>query len=260
MSNKELKNTLKGPDEFQKKALGGLDYLYKNRTLAIILAASVVGVVVIGIGMKVYQTSQTEKIQAKVGLIDAIWNSELEKVSKKRQLLQKELNALGTDEKNKDAIKAVQDKIAAIEPDHSGSIVKYKEFYEEYPDKPEGWAAGMRFVSEQLKLGKLPESAEVLRRVIGSAKGHQLFELHGSLILISVLEDMQEYEEALKITKSLVGRAPSELLPRLLITQGRIEVLSDKKDAALSTLSKLLKEYGDSPEASQAMGLKALLN
>lgn len=269
---KELQRQLKGPDAFQAKMLSILDSLLKRKSL---LVAAIVGVfVVVAVSWGVGHFASRKDLGRKEDLtkIDAVYTAELESVSKEREALQKQVIDLRAKvptnpkevkpehAKIEAEIKSLEDKMSGLTGNHADSLAQYKAFYEKYPDAPEGWAAGMRYVASLLEKDQLAEARPVLENILAKSRDSIVYQVQSGMALVGVLEDSGEFDAALEKAEALLKVAPDALKPKILLAKSRLQIQKNAKDAAASTLDGLIKDHGATPEADQARGMKALIN
>lgn len=81
----------------------------------------------------------------------------------------------------------------------------------------------------------------------------------GLLLLVSILEDREQYDKALDYSERYLKIASSELKPRALLGKAQIYYLKKDFPSAQSTLSQLLNDHVNSMEADRARNMMALL-
>lgn len=269
---KRLKHELKTPDPFQARMLRFFDALMKRKTLVFSLIGVVLAIMIASFGYERVLGSKSNSRRSELAKVDAIYNEEITQLTKQQQGKQKTVDDLRAQlekaktDKSGD-VKALETQLADAEKavnaekaNHAKSSAEYKKFYEANKEAPEGWAAGMRYAAWELEQGNLKEARPVLEQIIGKSQKYMVYQVQAGLALVSVLEDLNEYDAALQNIDSLMKQVPDNIKPKLLLAKGRIQLQKDNPQEANKTLESLIKDHGNSTEADQARGLKALLN
>jgi tetratricopeptide (TPR) repeat protein len=271
MSSNNNHLNIKKPDAFQVFVAGLLDEILKRKVLLTRIAYGVVAVGVVIYGVVYFLNYREQNRRENLAKIDAVWTKEEEAVNGEREKLEKELTELEKKmgaaetaqpekEKLEVQLKEYEAKMAAIEPKHDDSAAQYKSYFEKNKDNAEGWNAGLRFAGYKLSQ-KDPKSAiEVLSVLNEKVKNHVVFELLTKMMLVGALQDIKDYDRALKVNEQALASAPKSLKPRLLLTKGNIQMQLNQKDAAKATFDQIVKDFDSSQEAASARGLKAVLN
>lgn len=269
---KRLKQELKTPDPFQARMLQFFDALMKRKTLVFSVIGLVLAIMIASFGYQRFVGTKSDSRRSELSKIDAVYNEEITQLTKQQQGKQKEVDDLRAklEKAKKDKsgdVKALETQLAQAEAavnaekaNHAKSSVEYKKFYEANKDNPEGWAAGMRYAAWELDQGNLKEARPVLEQITDKSQKYLVYQVQAGLALISVLEDLNEYDTALQRIDSLMKQVPDNIKPKLLLAKGRIELQKNNPQEANKTLESLIKDHGNSTEADQARGLKALLN
>jgi hypothetical protein len=216
-------------------------------------------------GVGYFNQGKAAKRQTALAEIDLEFRKELEKNSKEREVIERELEKLtaengATKQEAESAKNTLQGRLRAIKADHSGSAQKYREVYQQFSEYPEGWLAGVRYASYLIKSDKLSEGKEILAKILLAAKGNVFFQVHAGLIYLGVLEDLKDYDGALAQIDSLLKQAPDDLKAKLLLTKSRVQAAKRQVSEARQTLESVIKDYSSSPEAERAWGMKAMIN
>lgn len=287
--HKELEKQLKGPDLFQTKVAEIIDLLIKNKNAVVLVIGLGALVAALGFGQRFWMDWREEGRREEFAKIEAVYNDELEVVSKERETLSKSLEDLknkkrGTaspaaqdpkangktetkpamDEKalaEDPEVKALQAKIDNLEPDHGKSAVQFKGFYDKHTSQPEGWVAGMRYAGWLVRQGKQAEARGILEQILKASDSEKYgyFQSQGRFMLIAVLEDLGDWDAAVKEVDLLDKKAPTSLKPRTLLTRAEIMIHKKDKENALKAIETLIKDHAETAEADRARSLKVLV-
>ena len=268
-SKKELKK-LKGPDAFQLWVVSLLDTVNKYKSLVIKAGWAIAAVVVVFFAARYFMNRQEEQRQLGLSQIDIVWSDEESGVNKQRQKMEDELGELTKAVEKSDAnaadktkaetrMKELQDKIAALEPNHDASYKKYKDFYENNKNYPEGWVAGIRYCGQLLKKKDFKTAEPILENIQVKAKDKLMLQILAQKMLISVFQEMKEYDRAIKLTEQMLPRASANLKAKILLEKGNIELAMGKKDVAAQTFDLIIKDHDGTQEAAYARAYKALI-
>lgn len=266
---KNLRKSLKGPDKFQKSVSGSLSWLYKHRVLIGSLTGIMLVIMFALIGYQFYYESQADKRGHALAKVEKVYQDETQEIDKQRQAINKEISQLRKDlEKKENGSKKnqIEEKITALEKqqkelkaDHSESLKQFESFFEKYKNYPEGWVAGMRAVSILLGQANYAQARDTLTKILSKSKDSRFYQLQGRLVLVNVLEEMKEYDQALTHTEILLKQASEELKPKVLLAKSRILMQKNDREQARSTLDELISKHSESPEARKAQNMKSLL-
>lgn len=272
-NHRQAAKKLKAPDTFQQSVLKVLDVLTKNSTIVVISVAVVLVIAAAIGGAQYYMNHKSDGRRVELAKIDAVNMSEMDGVNKQREGIQKTVAELQSKlPKGKDAeksaeyqqlqaqIKAEQNKIEAFQPDHSKSLQMYGEFYKKYADTPEGWAAGMRVAAHHLEKREFDAARPILDDIYAKSKNSVLYQIQSGMSLIAVLEDKNEYDQALSKIDTMMKTLPDQMQARLLLAKARMQLAKNTPAEAKTTLDGIMKDHSGTPEADQARGMKALLN
>lgn len=263
-TRKELRKKIKAPDLLQEEGLKFFDFVSHNAkqvTLIVVLLLVAVG---IGLGINSYLKSQSNVVKEQLAAIDLTYAKEAKGVDDERKSVQAQLVLL---EEKKDAtpedlneIVKLKAKLETLKADHSKSAAEYQKFFVSNLNIPEGWAAGIKFLGAKGDKATPEERASVLTKVIANSQTHPFYQTYGRFMLVSALEDQQKWDEGLKVIDQLAGRVDKNLMPKVLLTKGRIQLAKGDAAAATTALNAVIKDYKDSPEAQRARGLMAVKN
>ena len=266
MSSKKETRKLKGPDAFQIWVGSLIAQLPRYKSL-IVKACWVIGVAAVTLfAVRFFMNRQEEQRQQALSQIDLAWGDEDNTVSKEKQKLEEQLGDLAKSAEKSDADKAkvdaqmkeLQTKMAALEPNHDASYLKYRDFYEKYQSHPEGWVAGLRYCSQLIKKKDFKAAVPILDAIQGSAKDKPMLQILAQQMLINVLQELKEYDRALKITDKMLPQATANLKAKILLEKGNIQLAMGQKDAAGKTFDQVIKDHEGTQEASYARAYKAL--
>lgn len=270
MAGEKSKNlTIDKVDVFEAKAMGVADRLAKNPKPLAIGAGILLAALLAGYGY--YYTVQSQEESRKVALtkVDQVYETEMKKYQTERETIEKQRDSLiaaqpasttpGQPPAETPEIKALNDKLQALKPEHKESAEKYKAFYESHGKYPAGWAAGLKYAGYAVQQKDLEGAQKVLEAISKEAKDRPVLHTQSLLLLISVLEDRGELDKALEYTDALAKVGSEELQPRALLTKAQIYYLKKDYGNAKANLEKLLSDHGTSPEAERARGLLALI-
>ena len=266
MSKKDELN-LKGPDVFQIKAAQSVEYLKANSTLVVAVVGIVLFSAIGAIGYDYYSKSQVEKRQLALSEVDQLFANEAKTFEDKKAEIEKELDSLKLKNKEKAtpelkaSIDSLQKKLDGMtSPDHSGSMVAYKKVSEDFSGSPQGMVAAIQYASLLFGDGKLAEAKSVLLGFTKNSAKYPVIRAQSGMLLIGVLEDLGEFDQALSEAESLSKDVGKELQARVLLSMGRIHYLKRDLDSARKVFDELIESHKNSQESEKARSLKALLN
>lgn len=276
-SKKENAKKLKEPDQFQARGAELIDTIIANQKA---IALVVVALVVLAAGTAGWQWHQANQLEAQameLGEIKSKYEDEIKQVTRLRtpiQLeiakLQEEVKKLEEDKKNKKNTKTIEEtnkkieeltaKREAVLPDHSESAKLYREFFEKYNNSAAGWMAGIQAANIYLENNKLQEAHDLIQKVLTSSKKDNFYQTYPRFTLVSILEDLGKFDDALSQLDIIVSLGNEKLLPRVLLAKSRIQYLKNDFAKAKETVAIIIQNHGQSPEAQKAKSLKLLLN
>jgi|GEM_PF-906347 len=286
MTEKIDHKKIKGPDAFQLRLISLFDWGMKNRKMVGLMLLPLVGVVVVGFAWQWYSGYRTDKRLDSLAAVEDVYMQELFDSGKKREEIQKKIDALpltppvpaAADPK---APKSADEKTAAkpaenpqiiaqrklleverdgIKPDHSKSLEQFKKYFEGHKGTAEGWLAGMRAVTILIEQQKESEARPIVEAVAKESITAPIFQIQSRMILIGLNEDAGNFDAALKDAEVLIGLADDELKPKVLLAKGRIQLLKEAKADAKATLDDLIVKHANTPEAQKARSMLALIN
>ena len=273
-SHKDMKNALKQPDTFQTKAIEGLSFAEKNRSLLIGLGALVIVAILAVWGFRAVKDGQQRELNQELAEIEKVKSKEREASTKKAEALRKEIEKLeakdtkgSTSQKpEKEAaeqgakISELNKQLEKVEPDHSGSAKQFAEYFKNHPEDGQGLYAGMQAALYYAKSGKLSQAKDILVQITESSRPWPTHKVQSRFTLASVQEDLGEYQGALKTLKELEGLVSKDSKSRVLLAKGRVLVELKRKNEALEVFNSLISDHEQSLEADVARSFKAFLN
>jgi predicted negative regulator of RcsB-dependent stress response len=220
--------------------------------------------------VRFFLNKQEEQRQQALSQIDLAWNDEENAVNKQKQKFEEELGNLTKSMEKVDPnapekarldaqMKEIEAKVAALEPNDDASYVQYRAFYEKYPNYPEGWVAGLKYCSQLVKKRDFKASEPILEAIQSKSKDKLMLQILAQNMLINVLQELKEYDRALKVTDQMLPSAPANLKAKILLEKGSIQLAIGQKDAASKTFEQVVKDHEGTQEASYARAYKALL-
>ncbi|MCX6131056.1 MAG: hypothetical protein NTX25_18610 [Proteobacteria bacterium] len=273
MSNQNSKEmNLKGPDAFQAKLAEFFAGIAQNPKPLLGVVTAILVVLLAGFGFRYFSKNKQDARRTELSQVDQGFEDEAKAFTKQREALEKKRDTLKAAQVKpaadpKDAkpledsaeIKALDAEIKSLKPNHSASALQYKNFFAHYPKAAEGWVAGLKYAAYAAEQGQLEEAQNLLEQLVKNSNGHAVLQTQTLFLLISVLEDRNEFDKALEQIEVLNKIASDELKPRILL--GKAQIFFFKKDYANTkvTATKLLTEHESSPEADRARSLLALL-
>lgn len=281
MSEKLNQKALKGPDQFQEKAIVIFDWILKQKRQLGALVAGVIIVMAVGLGWQAMSTHLASKRLDALGALEAQYDKESEAAQKQREAIQKQIEALAEVPAAKDAAgkeikkpeakpaedpavaakkKALEKQRDDLKPDHTVSLEKYRAFATEHAGKTEGWFAGIRAAGILMEQKKEAEARPLVEKVAQESLNDKFYQVQSRLFLVGLKEDAGEYDAALKDLDVLSGLVDDEFKPKVLLAKGRIQYFKDAKPEAKTTLSELVEKHSSSPEAQKARGILGLIN
>jgi len=276
---------LSGMDGFQARLYGFFDWLALNRAYLLMVLGPVALIAFAGLGWQWFSDYRTNDRRHDLGLIDDTFAKEAEASGKQREALQKQIDALQAEidlagaaatkkpAAAKDAPAPVAQDPAKLvrkaqlekerddrKPDHTGSRDKFAAFFKSHSGTSEGWMAGMRAAGIYLEDRKVSDARPFVETIAKESLRHPWFQVQSRLILIGMHEDAGEFDAALKEVDVLIGLAPEDMKPKVMLAKGRIQLLKDARTDARNTLDDLIAKHGTTPEAQQARSFLALMN
>lgn len=280
-THKQQTKALKAQDPIQARLTLLLDWMLKNANVFF----GAFAVLVLGAGAyygwTVYRESgRSERVEA-LGQVYVVFDSEQRQAAEARDLLVKKIEAIdakavapaakpGEPSQPAAALDAaslaekasLQAQADAIKPDHQGSRAQFEAFAKDqkYADTPEGWHAGMTAAKLYMDDEKFAEARPLLESVLARSKDSPFYQVQARLAFVGLLEETGDFDKALEETGTLEKIVDKELLPRVLLTRGRLQMLKNAKEDAKTTFAHLIETHGTTPEAQKARSIQGLLN
>jgi predicted negative regulator of RcsB-dependent stress response len=248
------------------------------------LALGVVPVLVVLAGYfvwrKVEQSQRGSRLEA-LGKVQVVFEDEERKANDQREAIQKQIEDLDKklapppaatkpgetapppaqpDPKLAADKAALEKQAEGIKANHAESLKQFQDFYKKNEKTPEGWLAGMTAAKLLIDDQKITEAQPILESVVDASKAYPLYQTQGRLALSGVYEEQGNYDKALAELDVLEKSVSADVLPKVLLARGRIQLLKSQKAEAKATFDGLIEKHGASPEAQKARSLQALLN
>jgi predicted negative regulator of RcsB-dependent stress response len=269
---KQVEHSLKKPDSFQDHVMKGIQSLVNNKTRLFMFLAPVIVVALAFYAVQSWTNHKTEARRAELAKILAIQTDEQSDVGKRREEIQKEIDAIRadrkTDAKGKKAelsadqlakVTELEKKISSLKPDNSKSLEAFKKFYDSNKDKPEGWMAGLAWAAGQLQNDKTADARPIVESISKASGSNKFYQLTSRFMLIGILEDAAEYDAGIKECDTLSTIATDESKPAVLLAKGRLQYFKKAMPEARTVLNELIEKHGSTPEATKARGMIAMM-
>lgn len=278
-THKQIEQQLKRPDSFQDSILKSIDFVKANKQKVALMIAPILAVALVGYGVFAWQQSQAAQRRAELAKLFTMQNDEATSIDKQKETIQKEIDLLRNptapapktaDGKAAPAetkpeltaetllkIGELEAKLATAKPDHAASAAAFKSFYDAHKSYAEGWMAGLSWAGHQLSLGKAAEVRPVLEDIVKSSTAHTFYQIQSRFMLTGVLEELGEFDAALKEAEILTGLVGDEAKPMVLLMKGQLLYFKDDKPAARVILSEIVEKHGSTREAQTARSLLA---
>jgi predicted negative regulator of RcsB-dependent stress response len=107
---------------------------------------------------------------------------------------------------------------------------------------------------------KYQEAKPLLEEVLAKSKAAPFYQVQARFALVGVAEELGDFDRALEETLALEKLVDKEMLPKVLLTRGRLQMLKNAKDDAKATFAQLIEAHGTTPEAQKARSIQGLLN
>lgn len=268
--HKQLEKQLKRPDSFQANILKAIDYVKNNPSRVAMMLAPLLVIGLAAYGIHSWQQRQSANRRAAIAKIFTMQTAENSAAGKKNESIQKEIDALRNvkpdaagkkPEVSADTllkIAALEKQLTVTKPDHSASTAEFLKFYEANKSNTEGWLAGISWAGEQLDQGKIAETRPIIEEISKASINQKYYQIQSRFILANILEEVGEFDAALKEADILANLVSDEDKPMILLLKGRL--LYFKKDAgARAVLSEIVDKHGSTREAQTARSLLAEL-
>lgn len=270
--HKQVEKSLKRPDSFQDHVLKGIQFLTANKNRLMMFASPVIAVAIVGYGISSWMNHKTELRRAELAKILSIQTEEQNNVGKRREEIQKEVDAIRAtqkvDSKGKKAdlsaeqllkVTELEKKMTDLKPDTTKSTEAFKKFYDANKDKAEGWMAGLAWAGRQLQDNKNAEARPIVEAIAKASTSNKFYQLSARFMLIGILEEVGEYDAAIKECDTLAAIATDDAKPAVLLAKGRLQYFKKSLPEARTVLNELIEKHGSSPEATKARGIMAMM-
>jgi predicted negative regulator of RcsB-dependent stress response len=243
------KSELKGADAIQTRLAGILGWIVDNsKTLGLfLLPLLIVGLA--GLGWQQYAKRQKGARMDELAAVEQQFEKESEDAANK---------AISS---TIDGGKAATDPASRPKPDHSGSQAAFLALFRKYPDREEGWTAGLRAANIMLDKDN-PEfdaASKEIAAVVEKSTASAFHQVVGRSMHMAVLEESKQYDDAMKQASALLGLVNDDFKPRVLLGKARIELAKNSKDDAKATLNTIIEKHAGSEEAATARAMLSVV-
>lgn len=268
-THKEQVKKLKSADPIQVMLNNTLAWLLQNTRIVVIAFVPIIIGVAGFFAWKYVQNNRRNARVEELGRVEVVYEGEQRQANDEREALMKKVEALdkapatapiAPDPAIAAQKDALQKQAEAIMATHTESRAQYEAFAKKYETKPEGWHAAMSAAKIYIDEEKFAEARPLLESVLAQSKDVPFYQVQARLTLIGILEEGGDYDKALEETAALEKQVDKELLPKVLLTRGRLQMLKNAKDEAKATFALLIENHGATPEAQKARSLQGLLN
>jgi predicted negative regulator of RcsB-dependent stress response len=257
--HKEMRKTLKSPDQFQIFMAKFIDWMLINRAF-LVASVCVVAVLVVGMwGWKEVERRRTETLRNAFSAIEIKYQDEDRALDGQRKEIQDKIAAIDPKAADQTAKNDLEAQLINLKAKHEGSLVEYQKFFAANGNKPEGQAAGFKAASILFSERRFDDARKVVDQLVKLTEKVPVSQLMARSLLVTILEETGNTPEALKECEALLGKVPEEFKPQVLLTRARLQRATNANDAALKTLDEILSKYGQSREAERARAMKSVL-
>jgi predicted negative regulator of RcsB-dependent stress response len=221
MAYKELLKSMKGPDQFQIFFAKITKWFLRYKALWTVILVLIACATVVAVGSHLYLAKQGQTRLIELGALEARFSGDEASESK----------------------------------EFAESL---KEYFLKHSSHPEGWVAGLKAVAIFTEHKELAPAREILEGILAKSRKFNFHQIHGSLLLINVLEELGEVDAALKRVDDFLKIAPQDLRPRIMLTKGRMLLSQGKAEEADVVLNSVINDFGNTTEASKARLLKSI--
>jgi hypothetical protein len=269
--HKQIEQSLKRPDSFQDKILKALQFMSTHKLQIAKWFSPIIAVAVVGYGFYSWQKHQSAERRRELAKIVALQTEEQMSVSKKREEIQKQIDALRSSKPSEGAkkpeisaenlakITVLESQISDLKPDNSKSTVALKKFYDEHKNEAEGWVAGLTWSSRLLREDKGSEARPIVEAIAKASMANKFYQLTSRFMLVGILEDAGDFDAALKECDILAGIATEDAKPTILLAKGRLQYFKKSYAESRNVLTEILDKHASSPEATKARSLMAAM-
>lgn len=270
--HKQLDKSLKRPDTFQDHIMKGIQFATTNKKQIFVILSPLLVVALIGYGAYEWRTHRAANRRASLAKIISLQTEEQNNVGKQRDELQKLVEALRSSKTPLDGKKVepsaeslakiteLEKKMSDIKPDHSKSTEEFRRFYDANKDNAEGWMAGLSWAGKELQQNnKAADVRPIVEAITKASSSNKFYQLSSRFMLIGILEDLGEFDAAIKECDALSSLATDDAKPAVLLAKGRLQYFKKSLPEARTVLSEIIDKHSSSPEATKARGLLALM-
>ena len=269
--HKQFEKSLKRPDSFQDHILKGITFATKNKKQIMMMISPILVVALIGYGVYGWMNHKAAARRTELAKILALQTEEQNNVGKKREEIQKEIDALRTTKPAADGKKVelsaeslakvtvLEKQMTDLKADNSKSTAEFRKFYDNNKDSPEGWMAGLAWSSKQLQDNKSAEARPLVEAIAKASTANKFYQLSSRFMLIGILEDAGEYDAAIKECETLAGITTDDAKPAVLLAKGRLQYFKKSLPEARTSLNEVIEKHASAPEATKARGIIALM-
>lgn len=269
-THKQLEQELKRPDSFQDHILKALNYTRDHKEKVALMITPVVAVIAIGYGIYAWQHNQASTRRAELAKIIASQAEETNSVAKQTESIQKEIDAIrqaanpsakpGEKKAELSAdnllkISALEKRLAEAKPDHSKSAADFWKFYDANKENAEGWMAGISWCTNEIAQGKIAETKPILEQIVKASTSNKFYQIQSRFMLANILEELGEFDTALKEADVLAGLVQDEAKPMVLLLKGQLLYFKKDLTTARTVLSEIIEKHGSTREAQTARSL-----
>ena len=274
MTDKKTEKLLKRPDAFQASIFRAFAWFNAQRQRLILVIVPVVLVILAAAGFQYYQRWNGAQRKNKLSEIEKAFASEDKALSKKKAQLREAIRKMedpAQDKKDATAVKdapkdastlalieAKKKELADLNADHKDSLAQFTAFFQANESNSEGWRAGMSAVGTLVKDKKFEAASPILKTILERSIGIDFYQVQVRFMYIAILEELKKFDDALAQVTIVQPLASEDLQARILLTKARLEIQAGKKEEANKTLDTLITTQAASPEARQALAIKAL--
>lgn len=269
--HKQIEQALKRPDSFQDHILKAIAAVKDNKQRAFMIMSPLLAVCIVGYAVFSWSSRQSANRRSAISKIGGMQAKEVASLDKVREDLQKQIDVLRTAKPSADgkkteisaenlgAITKLELQISSLKPDKSQSIAEYKKFYDANTTNQEGWMAGLSWAGAQLEDGKDAEARAVAEAISKASTTNNFYQTVSRLMLIGIMEDASEFDNAIKESDVLISLSSDETKPMALLAKGRLQYFRKSFPEARIALKELIEKFATSPEASTARSLVAAM-
>ena len=241
------KSELKGPDAFQVRLFGVMNWILVNKRQIGLLLLPVAIAAAGGFIWQAISGKLKDGRLKELARIEDKYSTETETAFKKAD--------------------AASQAAGKVKPDHSGSLAAYTEYAKKNPGSEEGWLAGLRAANitldkDEPSQADLESALDLVQPVIAKSISSPFHQTAARLLAMAILEDLKRYDEALAQAKILVETVSDDLKSRVLLGKARIEMAraaasakKEDREEAKNTLNAIIEKHSSSEEAGKARAM-----